>query len=208
MKAFTILVMTNLKVVNFRPRQTNTSYSIISWGTTQKEDQLVFGGTEEEKHRYVNGYVTEDNKYLVISAKISTSGNKLYIKDLANPNSQFVTVLDHTDSDTFVIENVGSKLYLNTNLNAPNKKVVVVDATHPTPNNWVDFIPETKHVLSTSTGGGYFFAEYMVDAVSIVLQYDYSGKMIREVQLPGVGSAGGFGTKKKKKNCITRSPIM
>lgn len=168
-------------------------------GTTQKDDQLIFGGTEEEKHRYVNGYVTEDNRYLVISAKISTSGNKLYIKDLTNPNSKFVTVLDHTDSDTFVIENVGSKLYLSTNLNAPNKKVVTVDAANPTPKNWVDFIPETKHVLSPSTGGGYFFAEYMVDAVSTVLQYDYNGKMIREVQLPGVGSAGGFGAKKEEK---------
>lgn len=168
-------------------------------GTTQKEDQLVFGGIPAEKHRYVNGYVTEDNQYLVVSAKISTSGNKLFIKDLSNPANPFITVLDHADSDTFVIENEGSKLYLRTNLNAPNQKIVTVNAANPIPDNWMDFIPEREHVLSPSTGGGYFFAEYMVDAVSTVLQYDYNGKLIREVQLPGVGSAGGFGAKKEEK---------
>ncbi|WP_282079938.1 prolyl oligopeptidase family serine peptidase [Aquimarina algiphila] len=168
-------------------------------GTTQKEDALIFGGTPEEKHRYVGASVTEDDAYLIISASVSTSGNKLFIKDLTKPDSKLITILDHTDSDTYVIENVGSKLYLVTNLNAPNQKIVAVDAANPTPENWVDFIPETENVLSPNTGGGYFFAEYMVDAVSKVLQYDYEGKLIREVKLPGVGSANGFGTKKKEK---------
>ena len=68
--------------------------------------------------------------------------------------------------------------------------------TDPAPKNWKDFIPETAHVLSASSGGGYFFAEYMVDAVSKVLQYDFDGNKIREVTLPGVGNAGGFGGKK------------
>jgi prolyl oligopeptidase len=104
-----------------------------------------------------------------------------------------------TDSDTYIIENVGSTLYLVTNLNAPNQKIVTVDASNPTPGNWKDFIPETENVLSPNTGGGYFFAEYMVDAVSKVMQYDYDGKLIREVALPGVGSANGFGTKKEEK---------
>ncbi|HLT50943.1 MAG TPA: prolyl oligopeptidase family serine peptidase, partial [Arenibacter sp.] len=72
-------------------------------------------------------------------------------------------------------------------------------AADPSPENWVDFIPETQHVLNASSGGGYFFAEYMVDAISKVYQYDYEGKMIREVKLPGVGTAGGFGGKKKDK---------
>ncbi|WP_271782575.1 prolyl oligopeptidase family serine peptidase [Aquimarina algiphila] len=168
-------------------------------GTTQKEDALIFGGTPEEKHRYVGASVTEDDAYLIISASVSTSGNKLFIKDLTKPDSKLITILDHTDSDTYIIENVGSKLYLVTNLNAPNQKIVAVDAANPTPENWVDFIPETENVLSPNTGGGYFFAEYMVDAVSKVLQYDYEGKLIREVKLPGVGSANGFGTKKKEK---------
>ncbi|WP_425428172.1 prolyl oligopeptidase family serine peptidase [Algibacter marinivivus] len=167
-------------------------------GTPQKEDQLIYGGKPNEKHRYIYSSVTEDNRYLLISPRISTSGNKLFIKDLTNPNSQLITILDHTDSDTYVIDNVGSKLFLVTNLNAPNKKIVSVDASNPTPDNWVDFIPETENVLSPSTGGGYFFTEYMVDAVSKVFQYDYNGKLIREVKLPGVGSAGGFGAKKEE----------
>jgi prolyl oligopeptidase len=86
-----------------------------------------------------------------------------------------------------------------TNKNAPNQKVVTVDATNPTPENWIDFIPETENVLSIGSGGGYFFAEYMVDAISKVLQYDYDGKLVREVKLPGLGSAGGFGGKKEDK---------
>ena len=165
-------------------------------GTPQKSDKLIFGGTPEEKHRYVGGFVTEDDKYLVVTASVSTSGNKLFIKDLEKPNSSFITILDHTDSDTYVMDNQGSTLFLNTNLNAPNKKIVKVDVSNPTPENWVDVIPETKNVLTPSTGGKYIFAEYMVDAISKVFQYDFAGKLIREIELPGLGSAGGFGAKK------------
>lgn len=168
-------------------------------GTPQSEDELIFGGSPEEKHRYVGGYLTEDQRYLLISASISTSGNKLFLKDLSTPNSELVTILDHTDSDTYLLENEGAKLFLVTNLNAPNKKIVVTDASNPSPENWKDFIPETKNVLTAGSGGGYFFAEYMVDAISKVFQYDMDGKQVREVKLPGVGSAGGFGGKKEDK---------
>ncbi|WP_281846327.1 prolyl oligopeptidase family serine peptidase [Olleya namhaensis] len=168
-------------------------------GTPQKEDQLIFGGKASEKHRYIYGSVTEDDRYLIISPRVSTSGNKLYIKDLTQPNSKLVEIIGNTDNDTYVLVNEGSKLFLVTNLNAPNKKIVTVDASNPTPENWVDFIPETKNVLSPSTAGGYFFTEYMVDAVSKVMQYDYDGKLVREVKLPGVGSAAGFGAKKEEK---------
>ena len=173
-------------------------------GTSQAEDQLIFGGTDEEKHRYVGGNVTEDGNYLFVSASVSTSGNKLFMKDLSKPNSDFITILDHTNSDTYVMENEGSKLYLATNLNAPNKKIVTVDASNPRPENWVDFIAETEHVLSPSSGGGYFFAKYMVDAVSKVKQYNYNGEMIFNVELPGLGSIGGFSGKK----CILFSIIL
>ncbi len=166
-------------------------------GTPQAEDRIVFGGTSEQKHRYVGGYLSEDERYLFISASTSTSGNKLYLKDLKDPASKLVTILDDTESDTHVIDNVGTKLYLVTNRNAPNKKIVATDATHPVPDNWKDFVPETKNVLTAGTGGGYFFTAYMVDAISKVLQYDYEGNLIREVELPGVGSAGGFGGKKE-----------
>ncbi len=167
-------------------------------GASQKEDQLIFGGTPEQKHRYVGGRTTQDNKYLIVSASVSTSGNKLFIKDLSDPKSRFIAVQKDTDSDTSVIDNVGSKLYLVTNRNAPNKKVVTVDATSPGPENWEDLIEETQNVLRASTGGGYIFANYMEDAVSVIKQYAYDGTKVREVALPGVGSVGGFGAKKQE----------
>ena len=166
-------------------------------GTNQKEDALIYGGTPLEKHRYVGASVTEDNRYLTISASVSTSGNKLFLRDLEDPNGLLIPIVDDTESDVYLIENVGSKLYLVTNKNAPNQKIVTVDAANPGYENWVDFIPETENVLSPSTGGGYFFAEYMVDAISKIYQYDYDGKQVREVQLPGLGSASGFGGKKE-----------
>ena len=168
-------------------------------GTPQGDDKLIFGGTEAQKHRYVGGGVTEDNRYLVISATNATSGGKLFLMDLTKENPELVTILDNDKTDSYVIDNVGSKLYIVTNLDAPNKKIVTVDASNPTPENWVDFIPETENVLSPATAGGYFFTEYMVDAISKVKQYDYNGKLVREVELPGIGSASGFGGKKEEK---------
>ncbi len=161
-------------------------------GEDQAEDQLIYGGSPDEKHRYISASVTEDEHYLVLYPATTTSGNKLLIRDLTDPNGLFITILNDTDSDSNVIDNKGEILYIQTNRDAPNKKVVTVNALQPGPENWKDFIPETENVLSTSTGGGYIFAEYMVDAISKVLQYDYDGKLIRDVNLPGIGSAGGF----------------
>ncbi|WP_282134956.1 prolyl oligopeptidase family serine peptidase [Seonamhaeicola maritimus] len=167
-------------------------------GTPQKDDALIYGGTPEEKHRYIYGNVTEDDKYLVITPRISTTGNKLFIKDLTIKNSPLITILDHTKSNTNVIDNNGSTLYLVTNLDAPNKRIVKVDVSNPTSENWVDVIPETENVLLPSTSGKYLIAEYMVDTISKVMQYDYDGYLIREVKLPGIGNAGGFGSKKEE----------
>ena len=166
-------------------------------GTSQKEDQVIFG--EDQKRRYVGGSVTDDDHYLIITASTSTYGNELYFKDLSQPNSPIVTIVDNFNSDNNVIENEGSKLFIETDLNAPNKRIVTVDVSNPKPENWTNFIPETENVLSPSTCGGFFFANYMKDAVSVVLQYDYSGKLIREIQLPGLGTAGGFNGKKTDK---------
>lgn len=168
-------------------------------GTPQSDDKVIFGATPEQKHRYIGANVTEDDRYLIIRASTSTTGNKLFIKDLTKPDSKFVTILNDTDSDTFILENVGSKLYIVTNRNAPNRKIVTVDAANPTPENWKDFLPETENVLSPSTGGGNIFANYMIDAVSQIKQYDYDGKLIREVELPGIGSVGGFGSKEEER---------
>ena len=168
-------------------------------GQPQAEDALVFGGSEAQKRRYVSGTVTEDDRYLVISGATSTSGNDLFIVDLTKSDAPLVPVLTDFDSDTYVIDNQGSKLFLVTDRNAPNKKIVTVDAANPVPENWQDFIPETENVLTASTGGGYFFAEYMVDALSKVYQYDYNGKQVREIALPGPGSVSAPDGKREDK---------
>ncbi len=165
-------------------------------GTPQADDPVVFGGTDAEKHRYISGQVTDDDRYLLIYAAVSTSGNKLFLRDLTTPDSALVSVLDDTGSDTSLLDNRGSTLYFVTNLNAPNKRVVTVDAANPTADNWVDLIAEQEQVLSASTGAGYIFAEYMVDAIAMVQQYDYDGKFVRDIELPGLGSVGGFSDKK------------
>lgn len=166
-------------------------------GTRQKDDKVIFG--LDQKRRYVGGYVTEDNHYLVITASTSTYGNELYIQDLTKPNSPIVTIVDNFNSDNSIIDNQGSKLFIATDLNAPNTRVVTVDVSDPKPENWKDLIPETENVLNVSTGSGYLFANYMIDAVSAIKQYDYSGKLVRNIQLPGIGTAGGFGGKKTEK---------
>lgn len=167
-------------------------------GTSQKEDQLIFGG-EAKKRRYIGAYVTEDSRFLVITAANSTTGNELYIQDLSKPGSPIVNVVDNFDNNHSIIDNEGDKLYIFTNLAAPNYKVVTVDAASPKPANWKDLIRETKNVLEVSTGGGRLFANYLKDATSMVIQYDMKGKVERTVTLPGVGSAGGFDTKKDEK---------
>ena len=168
-------------------------------GTPQKEDALIYGGTTLEKYRYIDATVTNDNRYLFLSLSVSTSGNRLIFKDLTKPNSLFIPILEHTRSDTYLIDNIGDKLFFVTNFNAPNQKIVSVDAQNPSPEHWVDLIPETTNVLSATTAGGYFFIDYMVDAISKVKQYDYDGNFIRDIKLPGIGNAGGFGGKKEDK---------
>ncbi len=166
-------------------------------GTSQKEDQLVYGGTLEQKRRYVTGRVTEDDKYLLISASTTTSGNQLHFMNLEEENPKLITIVDNFDSDTYLLSNHESKFYLVTNRDAPNKKVVVVDATNPTPQNWKDLIPETKNVLEAHTAGEYIFAKYMLAAVSQVKQYDYSGTLVSDIKLPGLGDVHGFNGKRK-----------
>lgn len=163
-------------------------------GTPQSDDKVVFG--TDIKRRYVGGGVTEDGHYLVMTAAISTTGNELYIKDLTKSNSSFITIVGNFENDHKVIGNEGSRLFIMTNLNAPNTKIVTVDASKPGVENWKDLIPETENVLVPSTGAGYIFAEYMIDAISKVMQYDMNGRLVREIKLPGAGTASGFGARK------------
>ncbi len=160
-------------------------------GTSPSQDKVVFG--DIQKRRFVGGYLTEDERFLVITTSESTTGNELYIQDLSKPDSKILPIKTGFESDQYIIENDGSKLIINTNLNAPNSKIVWVDAANPSFENWKDLIPETENSLSTSAGGGKLFAHYLVDVKTQIKQYDLNGKMEREIILPGIGTANGFG---------------
>ena len=167
-----------------------------SIGTKQKADKVIFG--ESQKRRYVGGKVTEDDRFLVITAANTTYGNELYIKDLSKPNSPIVPITTNFESSNYLIDNQGDQLFIETDLHAPNKRIVKTTVQNPTAENWVDFIPETQNVLNISTAGGSFFAHYMQDAVSVVMQYDGNGQKIRTIALPNLGTASGFSGKKKE----------
>ena len=164
-------------------------------GTPQSEDVLIFGGLPEQKHRYVGGSVTRDGKYLFITASKTTSGNISFIKDLSILKSPLLKVDEDYNTDSYLLDAIKDNLYIVTNSNAPNKRVVKVSARSPQEKNWKDFISETEHVLLPSSGGGYFFARYIVNVMTKVIQYDFKGKNMGEIKLPGIGTAGGWNGK-------------
>lgn len=163
-------------------------------GTKQAEDALIFGG-ESTPRRYIGGTVTEDQNFLIISAANATYGNELYIQNLTMSRAPIIPVVTGFDYEQDVVFAQDGKLYIITNQKAPNKKLVVVDAANPVPANWKDLIPETQFPLSVSTCGNKLFAQYIKDAVSQVFQYNFNGKKEKEITLPGLGTAGGFGGK-------------
>jgi prolyl oligopeptidase len=163
-------------------------------GTPQSADQLVFGG-EQTPRRYIFGGVTEDERWLVVSAAISTTGNELYIQDLSQPNAPIVPVVDNFEKNHSVVHSAGDELFIQTNLDAPNNRLVKVSAANPQPENWSDVIAERPEVLDVNTGGGYFFANYIKDALTVIEQVGLDGKLVRQVALPGQGTASGFSGK-------------
>lgn len=166
-------------------------------GTSQKDDKVIFG--LKDKRRYVGGSVTEDEKYLIISAANSTTGNELYYKDLSKPSNPIVNLIANFDNNHNVIDNEGTLFYVETNFRAPNNRVVTFDLSKPDMKSWKDFIPQTDNVLNASSGSGYIFANYMKDALSYIKQYDMKGNLVRDIALPGIGTVGGFGGKKTEK---------
>lgn len=179
-------------------------------GTKQSEDQLIIGG-EDFKRRYISASVSDDQRFLIISAANTTNGNELYIKDL-NKKSDFIPVQLGYDFNTSIIDTKGDFIYAITDKNAPNKRVVKFNINNPS--HWTEIIPENENVLDISTGGGFLFAKYMKDALSFVQQYDYNGKLVRDISLPGSGTASGFNGKLKDEelyfsftNSITPSTI-
>jgi prolyl oligopeptidase len=163
-------------------------------GTPQREDKLIFGG-EATPRRYIGGGVTEDEHYLVISAANATYGNELYLQDLTQKDAPIVPIVTGFDNEQNIVYTDKGKLYIETNQGAPNRRLVVVDAATPGKEHWKTLIPETKYPLTISTCGRKFFAQYLEDAVSRVYQYGLDGKKEKTIELPGLGTASGFGGK-------------
>lgn len=168
-------------------------------GTPQSQDKLIFGG-QETPRRYIGATLTEDERFLVIIAAVSTTGNELYVQDLSKGNSSIMQIVKNFDNNHEVIDNEGEDLLIFTNLNAPNFRLVKANISDPDPANWKDIIPQTENVLQVSIGGHKLFANYLKDATSYVIQFDYSGKKEKEIILPGLGTASGFGAKKEEKD--------
>lgn len=167
-------------------------------GTPQSSDKLIFGGAETPR-RYVGGYVTEDQEYLIISAANATYGNELYIQSLKEPGAPIVPMVTGFDNEHDVVYAEAGKLYILTNAGAPNRRVAVTEATKPAIANWKPLIPQTQYPMSVSSCGGRLFVTVLKDAVSEVKQYDLNGQQLDVVTLPGLGTASGFGGKKEDK---------
>ncbi|MFY2831792.1 prolyl oligopeptidase family serine peptidase [Vibrio parahaemolyticus] len=164
-------------------------------GTPQSEDKVIFGEQEAQIHRYVSGTTTTDDRFLIISGAESTSGNRLFYIDLQSDSQAIVTLRDTTQGDTYLIDSQDETLLLYTNLDAPNGKVVSYNTQTE---QWADVIAEQEQPLEISKGGGYLFATYMVDVLSKVKQFTYQGEWIRDVELPGEGTAYGLAGKKEE----------
>ncbi|EGQ8415143.1 S9 family peptidase [Vibrio parahaemolyticus] len=164
-------------------------------GTPQSEDNVIFGEQEAQIHRYVSGTTTTDDRFLIISGAESTSGNRLLYIDLQSDSQAIVTLRDTTQGDTYLIDSQDETLLLYTNLDAPNGKVVSYNTQTE---QWADVIAEQEQPLEISKGGGYLFATYMVDVLSKVKQFTYQGEWIRDVELPGEGTAYGLAGKKEE----------
>ncbi|EOV1982705.1 TPA: prolyl oligopeptidase family protein [Vibrio parahaemolyticus] len=164
-------------------------------GTPQSEDKVIFGEQGAQIHRYVSGTTTADDRFLIISGAESTSGNRQFYIDLQSDSQAIVTLRDTTQGDTYLIDSQDETLLLYTNLEAPNGKVVSYNTQTE---QWADVIAEQEQPLEISKGGGYLFATYMVDVLSKVQQFTYQGEWIRDVELPGEGTAYGLAGKKEE----------
>lgn len=162
-------------------------------GTPQAEDKLVYALPDEPKHDpYAT--VTEDGNYLIINVEQGYNSNAIHYLPLNGESAgKPVRLFDKWDALYTFLGNDGPVFYFSTTNDAPKSRVIAVDTRHPAPDNWTEVVPEQAETLSeTHYTGGQFFAEYLKDAHSLIRVYNTSGKHVRDVQLPGLGSAGGF----------------
>ena len=163
-------------------------------GTPQSKDVLIFGGPARPR-RYITGSVTEDQKYLIISAANTTFGNELYVQDLTKDNAPIIAIVQGFDNEHDVVHAENGKLYIQTSRNAPNHKVVVTDAATPGVENWKDLIKEFQFPLTVTTAGHKLFAHYLINATSHVEQYNLDGHNEGEIPATGLGTVSGLSGK-------------
>ncbi|WP_300829511.1 prolyl oligopeptidase family serine peptidase [uncultured Rikenella sp.] len=160
-------------------------------GTSQAEDRLIY---EDKTHplRYFSGFVSDDFRWLFIVGSEGTSGNEILYKNLTVPNASFKTLFKGFANDYSIVDCIGNTAYVLTNAEAPNFRLVSVDLNAAVPVA-TDVIPESENLLEwATTAGGAIFAGYLKDASSRVYQYGFDGALVREIALPGIGTAGGF----------------
>lgn len=169
-------------------------------GTSQKEDKRIIFNDSKEPVRYVGGGVSENQRWLIVFCANTTYGNSLYVLDLTKPDAKFIAMVPDMKSSNSIIDVDDQFFYIRTDRNAPNGKVVTAPLSAPGVQNWKDLIPEVNEVMDASTASGFIFTSYLKDAVSRVLQYDHTGKQVREITLPGLGTTIGFNSKKSDKD--------
>lgn len=168
-------------------------------GTPQSEDTLIYNRPDQKEWGF-GGNVTEDGRYLIISVWLGTdSRNLTFYKDLTQPNSKVVELINKLESDFSFIENDGDVFYFRTDLEAPRGRVIAIDTKNPARANWREVIPQTAETLeSANVINNQFVVDYLKDARSQIKIFDLKGEFIREVELPGIGSAGGFEGKRNE----------
>jgi prolyl oligopeptidase len=168
-------------------------------GDPQEKDVLVW---EDKEHplRYVSAGTTEDEKWLFLVLSEGTSGTEVWIRDLAKKNAPFTLLFKGFEFDASPLDVVGGKVLVHTNADAPNFKVVAIDPSDPAKDKWTTVIPEKPEVLNTAgISGGYLFANYLKDANTKIYQHALDGALVREIELPALGTAGGFGGRRDEK---------
>ena len=166
-------------------------------GTPQSEDVLIYHRPDQKEWGF-SGDVTEDGRYLIISVWLGTdSKNLVFYKDLTNPNAEVVELINQFEANYSFIDHDDSVFYFRTDLNAPRGRVIAIDTKNPAQENWQEIIPQTAATLeSVSILNNQFVADYLKDAHTQIKIFDLKGTFVREVELPGLGSAGGFGGKR------------
>jgi prolyl oligopeptidase len=166
-------------------------------GTPQSADVLVYDD-KEHPLRFQSVDTTEDERFAILSVSErgkGKKGNAIFVKDLSTNEDKFTPIVGDIGDDSFgVIDNVGDKLLVRTNKNAPNGRVVLVDPKNPAESNWKEVLPERAEPLQGSgTAGGKLFASWRKDVATRAYVFSLDGKLENEIVLPGVGTAGGFG---------------